>query len=48
MYDKKSIEENANITDLFTNWNKLFIKEVLHMKLKKLVLDSRLKASKEL
>ena len=44
MYDKKSIEENANITDSFTNCYKLFIKEALHKKLKKLALDSGFKS----
>ena len=34
--------------DSATNWNTLLIKEGLHLKLKKPVLNSDLKASKEL
>ena len=43
-----SIPENINIIDSVTNWNTSLIKEVLHIKLKKSVLNSGLKASKEL
>ena len=42
-----SFPENINI-DSVTNWNTSLIKEVLHIKLKKSVLNSGLKASKEL
>ena len=43
-----SFPENINIIDSVTNWNTSLIKEVLHIKLKKSVLNSGLKASKEL
>ena len=43
-----SIAENTNIMDSVTNWNTSLIKELLHIKLKKSVLNSGLKASKEL
>ena len=48
MYDINSIQENTNITDSAKNWNTLLIKEALHIKLKKPILNSALKASKEL
>ena len=47
-YDINSIQENTNITDSAKNWNTFLIKETLHIKLKKPVLNSVLKASKVL
>ena len=47
-YDINSIQENTNIIDSAKNWNTLLMKEALHIKLKKPVLNSGLKASKEL
>ena len=47
-YDINSIQENTNIIDSAINWKTLLIKEMLHIKLKKPVLNNGLKASKEL
>ena len=47
-YDINSIQENTNIIDSAKNWNTFLIKERLHIKLKKPVLNSGLKASKVL
>ena len=46
-YDINSIQENTNIYDSAKNSNTLLIKEALHIKLKKSILNC-LKASKEL
>ena len=46
-YDKKSIQENPNITDSAENWNTLLKKEILHIKLKKPVLNNGSKTTKE-
>ena len=48
MYDVNSTQENKNIADSARNWYTLFIKQTLHIKLKKPILNSGLKASKEL
>lgn len=48
MYDKNYVEENTNNTDSITTWNTVLIKEALHIKPKKPVLNSSLQASKEL
>ena len=47
-YDTNSTQENTNIIDSAKNWNTLFTKEALHSDLKKPILNSGLKASKEL
>ena len=47
-FNINSIQENTNINDSVTNWNTLLIKETLHIKLKKPVLNSGLKTWKEL
>ena len=47
-YNINSIQENTNIIDSATNWNTLLIKKALHIRLKKPVLNSGLKASNEL
>ena len=47
-YDINSIQEKTNIINSAKNWNTLLIKEALHIKLKKPVFNSGLKASKEL
>ena len=47
-YDVNSIQENTNIIDSAKNWDTLMIKEALHIKLKKRVFNSGLKASKKL
>ena len=41
-YDISSFQENTNIIDSATNWNTLLIKEALHIKLKKPILNSSL------
>ena len=47
-YDINSIQENTNIIDSGKNWNILLLKEALYIKLKKPILNSGSKASKEL
>ena len=47
-YNISSIQENTNIIDSAVNWNTLLMKEALHLKLRKPVLNGGLKATKEL
>ena len=47
-YNINSIQENTNIIDSASNWNTLLIKEAFHVQQKKPVLNSGLKASKDI